>query len=131
MRVVRRRRREHDLEFPRARLHLSLESRRQGSTNHKLALQSWGQAIAFCEPWRKMRVVSAIPVVDIAVTISISFAAVLVAVTMTVVAVIIVIAIMLVVAIPVSVTMALGRGDGRGERQGQNCGGTGPKPDFQ
>jgi hypothetical protein len=34
VRVIRRRRREHHFEFPRAGLHLFLEARRQSSTNH-------------------------------------------------------------------------------------------------
>jgi len=34
MHVIRRRRREHHFEFPRAGLHFFLEARRQSSTNH-------------------------------------------------------------------------------------------------
>jgi hypothetical protein len=115
VRVVRRRRREHDLEFPRARLHLSLQPRGQGATNYELGLQSGREAIALGEAGREVRVMSTVPVVDVAVMVGIGIVAMFVAVTMTVVAVTVVVAIMFVVAIAIAV--ALSSGDGCGERQ--------------
>jgi hypothetical protein len=103
VRVIRRRRREHHFEFPRAGLHFLLKARRQSSTNHQLALQSGRKTIAFGQAGWEMGVVSAIPVVDVAIMIGINLVAVtlVVAFAMTI-AVVVVIAIVFVVAVTLS-----------------------------
>src|SRR5438477_1005400 len=63
------RRRKHHFQLLRARLHLAAKARRQRTIYDQLPLQSGGQAIAPGKPRRQMRVMRAIPVVDVPVAI--------------------------------------------------------------
>jgi hypothetical protein len=69
--VPRIRRRKHDLQLLRTRLHSAAKSRRQSSIDDQLTLESRRQAIALGQAARQMRIVGAIPIVNIAVAISV------------------------------------------------------------
>jgi len=65
------RRRKHDLQLLRTRLHSAAKSSRQSSIDDQLTLESRRQAIALGQAARQMRIVGAIPIVNIAVAISV------------------------------------------------------------
>lgn len=95
--IVRGRRWKHDLQLARARLHLPLKPRRQSSIHDQLALESRRQTVPLGQPWRQMLVVSAVPVVDVAIMVGIVLVAamfVIMSVTVLVVAIVIVVPIM-------------------------------------
>jgi hypothetical protein len=139
MAVSRIRRRQHHFQFARARLHFSAQARRERAIHNQLTLESGRQAVALGKARRQMRVVRAIPVMDIVVAILVMAMTVAMTVTFTVAvpaiavfgpvvaaAVVIVIAIVFVM----TVAVALSHSDGRGERQRHNCNGAGAEPEL-
>jgi hypothetical protein len=116
VRIVRRRRREHDFEFPRAGLHFFLKPRRQSSTNYELALQSGRKAVALGQTGWKMRIMIAVPTAGgIAVMIGIAVVAMtfLVAFAVTVAVVIVGVVIVFVFIMIMAVAVVLGHRDSR------------------
>jgi hypothetical protein len=136
--VTRRRRREHHLQLMRAGLHSAAQARRKSAANDDLPLKSRSQSIALSQSRRKMIVVSAVPIVDVAVMIAISLLpAVAVTMAMAVIAVLIVVAVVtsiiviIAVVFVVAVAVILSHRDGCGERQRQHRRGAKPKPEFR
>lgn len=78
--IARIRRRKHNLQLLRARLHSAAKSRRQSSIDDQLTLESRRQAIPLGQAARQMRIVGAIPIVNIPVAISVVAAPVTIAV---------------------------------------------------
>lgn len=67
--VIRRRGRKHNFQFTRARFHLSAQAGRQSSIHDQLPLEPGRQTIPLGQAGRQIRVVRAIPIVNIAVAI--------------------------------------------------------------
>lgn len=116
MHIVGRRRGKHRFQFMRAGLHPPAQTRGQGSIHDQLPLEPGRQTVALCQSGRKVIVVSAIPVVNLAVMIFIvsTSVAVTMAVTMAISApVTVIIASVIVIAVvAVTVAISLGHGDG-------------------
>lgn len=102
MDVVGRRRRQHRLQFVRARPDSAAQARRQRAADDQLPLKSRRQAVALGQSRGQVRVMRPIPLVDIAVMIAISLVTVsaIMIVVMAVSTVIVgIVAVMLVVAV--------------------------------
>ncbi len=80
MPVARIRRRKHDLQLSRARLHSATQARRQRAIHNQLPLESGRQTISLGKSARQIRVVRAIPIMNIAIAISVVAASVTIAV---------------------------------------------------
>ena len=120
-------RRKHDLQFLRARLHSATKARRQCAVHDQLALESWRKAITLGKPGRKMRVMGAVPVVDVAVTVFVMASAM----TMAVFTEFVTVSVAL-IAIVFVMTVAVALRDchsGR-ERERYDCNGAGAKPEL-
>jgi hypothetical protein len=136
--IIRRRWREHDFKFVRARVHLHSQIRCQRSTYDQLSFQSRRQVIAFGKSGRKMRIVNAVPAaggvpIMIIVAVVIVAPAISVFVTVSVFAAVAMPAVSVIVAIVavvliVTATVILGKRDCGAERHRQDCSGPGSKP---
>lgn len=71
MPIARIGRRKHDLQLSGARLHSATKPGGQRAIHDQLSLESWRQAIPLAQPARQIRIVCAIPIVNIAVAISV------------------------------------------------------------
>jgi len=135
MGVVRRRRRKHDFEFVRTRVHLAPQIRREISADYQATFQAGRKAVALGQAWWKMRGVLVIPAAGgIAIMIGIAVAVVLMAPAVAVcmfaglamAAAMIVVLIAVVPLVAAVVVLSDRNGGGKGQRK---CGGrSGAKP---
>ena len=108
MSVPRCRRWKHHFQFTRAGLHSVPKLHGEIPMNNDLTLQARRQAIALGQPWRQMRIVSVVPVMNVAVVIVIALMAAVVIVAIRVpVAMAVIVFFAVVVAIMFVVTMAV------------------------
>ena len=122
-------RRKHDLQLSWARLHSATQARRQRAVHDQLPLESGRQTIPLGQPARQMRVVRAIPIVNVVVAISVVAAPVTIAVfaglmPMTVIFMAILPAIAIIavaIVFVMTVAMLLRHRDRCRERQRQHC----------
>jgi len=136
MSISRCRRRKHHFQLMRAGLHSCPKLHGEISMNDELTFQTRRQAISLGQSRWQMRIVSAIPVMDVAVVIVIALmpAFVIVTIGVPVAVVAIVVSVVIVAAIVVAVMaviVVLGYSDCGRERERHNCSRAGPEPKLQ
>ena len=115
MSISRRRRQKHHFQLARAGLHSVPKLHGEISLNDDLTLHTRRQAIALCQSRWQMRIVSAIPVMDVAVVIVVALMLASVIVTIGVpvaMAVIVLFAVVIAIMFVVTVAVALRHSDG-------------------
>jgi len=133
MSISRRRRRKHHFQFMRAGLHSRSKLHGEISMNDKLTLQTRRQAIALGQSRWQMRIVSAIPVMDVAIVVVIPLMAAFVIVTVgvpVVMAMTMFFAVVVAVLFVVTMAVALRHSDGGCERERDNGDCAGPYPEL-